>query len=96
MAKKITRTITQSHIVVGELKDNQIIEIGSIVEDVKVDEVKALKIIRKAFPERNVLVLEVKIEEGLYEISQDDFVKYGKKVESPAEEVQEPTEEVVA
>ncbi|QOR56279.1 dsDNA binding protein [Bacillus phage DLc1] len=96
MAKKITRTITQSHIVVGELQDNQIIEIGSIVEDVKVDEVKALKIIRKAFPERNVLVLEVKIEEGLYEISQDDFVKYGKKVEAPVEEAKESSEEVVA
>lgn len=85
MAKMITRTITQSQIVVGELIGDEVKAIGSIVEDAKVDETKALKIVRKAFPTQNVLILDILVEEGLRQMSQEDFVKYSTPVEKKEE-----------
>lgn len=91
MAKFITRTIASSQIVVGELLEGEVSAIGTIVEEGKLDQEKALKVVRKAFPTRNVLVLDVVQDEAQYKISVEDFIAHAEKVEV-AEEVQEETE----
>lgn len=97
MAKFITRTIASSQIVVGELQGTEVVAIGSITEEGKLDQEKALKIVRKAFPDRNVLVLDVVSDEAQYKISIEDFIAHAEKVEVPVEEAQEESsEEVVA
>lgn len=99
MAKFITRTIQSSQIVVGELIGNEVKAIGTIPSSGKIDEEKALKIVRKAFPTQNVLVLEVVHHEGQYRMLEEDFIANAEKVEpkedEEAEEV-EASEEVVA
>ncbi|USL89539.1 double-strand binding protein [Bacillus phage vB_BceP_LY3] len=88
MAKFITRTIQNSQIVVGELIDNEVKAIGTMNESGKIDEAKALKVIRKAFPTQNVLVLDIVHQEGQYRMLEEDFIAHGEKVE-PKEEVAE-------
>lgn len=95
MAKFITRTISQSEIIVGELIDNEVKAIGKLPVSGKIDQEKALKVIRKAFPTQNVLVLDIDFKEGQYRMPEEKFVELGEKVE-PKEEVEESTEETVA
>lgn len=80
MAKIITRTIASSQIVVGELQGTEVVAIGSITEEGKVDQEKALKIVRKAFPSKNVLVLDIVQDEAKYKISIEDFIANAEKV----------------
>lgn len=98
MAKFITRTISQSEIIVGELIDNEVKAIGKLPVSGKIDQEKALKVIRKAFPTQNVLVLDIEFKEGQYRMLEEDFIANGEKVE-PKEEVEpleESSEETVA
>lgn len=94
MAKFITRTIASSKIVLGELnlESQEFAVIGSITEEGKVDKEKAIKIARKAFPDRQVIVTEIVYDEAQYKISVEDFIAHAEKVEAPAEEVQEEAE----
>jgi len=97
MAKFITRTIVSSTIVLGELnKDSKDIDaIGTLPVSGKIDEEKALKIVRKAFPTRNVLVLDIIPNEGQYRMLETDFIANAEKVEV-AEVSQEEAEVVEA
>lgn len=81
MAKFITRTIASSQIVIGELLEGEVSPIGTITEEGKLDQEKALKVVRKAFPTRNVLVLDVIQDEAQYKISVEDFIANAEKVE---------------
>lgn len=97
MAKFITRTIVSSQIVIGELLEGEVSPIGTITEEGKLDQEKALKVVRKAFPTRNVLVLDVINDEAKYKISVEDFIANAEKVvEGEEVEAEESTEEVVA
>lgn len=87
MAKFITRTIQSSQIVVGELIDNEVKAIGTITESGKIEQEKALKVIRKAFPTQNVLVLDIVHNEGQYRMLEEDFIANAEKIE-PKEEVE--------
>jgi len=88
MAKFITRTIQSSQIVVGELIDNEVKAIGTMTESGKIEQEKALKVIRKAFPTQNVLVLDIVHNEGQYRMLEEDFIANAEKVE-PKEEVEQ-------
>lgn len=83
MAKFITRTIASSKIVLGELnlESQEFAVIGSITEEGKVDQEKAIKIARKAFPDRQVIVTEIVYDEAQYKISVEDFIAHAEKVE---------------
>jgi len=94
MAKFITRTIASTKIVIGELQGTEVVAIGSITEEGKIEQDKALKVIRKAFPTQNVLVLDLLQDEAKYKISVEDFIAHAEKVED--EQVEELTDEVVA
>ncbi|AZU99734.1 dsDNA binding protein [Bacillus phage DK3] len=96
MAKFITRTIQSSQIVVGELIDNEVKAIGTLSQSGKVDQEKALKIVRKAFPTQNVLVLDIVPHEGQYRMLEEDFIANAEKVEPKEAEEVESSEEVVA
>ena len=100
MAKFITRTITSTKIVIGELQGTEVVAIGTMTEEGKIEQDKALKIIRKAFPTQNVLVLDLLQDEAKYKISVEDFIANAEKVEEAEEVEQEeleiPSEEVVA
>ena len=96
MAKFITRTITSTKIVIGELQGTEVVAIGSITEEGKIEQDKALKVIRKAFPTQNVLVLDLLQDEAKYKISVEDFIANAEKVEDTEEVEEEVTEEVVA
>jgi len=96
MAKFITRTIASTKIVIGELQGTEVVAIGSITEEGKIEQDKALKVIRKAFPTQNVLVLDLLQDEAKYKISVEDFIANAEKVEDTEEVEEEVTEEVVA
>lgn len=62
----------------------------------KAKEKDALKALKKAYGD-GVTVGSIKIDESVYEISVDDFIKYAKKQGSePSEEVSEASEEVAS
>lgn len=100
MAKFITRTIASTQIVVGELQGTEVVAIGTITEEGKIEQEKAIKIVQKAFKGRNVLVLDLVHDEAQYKISIEDFITHAEKVEVTEEVVQEeleiPSEENVA
>lgn len=96
MAKFITRTIASTQIVVGELQGTEVVAIGTITEEGKIEQEKAIKIVQKAFKGRNVLVLDLVHDEAQYKISIEDFIANAEKVEVSEEVVEEVTEEHVA
>lgn len=94
MAKFITRTIVSTTIIVGELEGTEVKPVAQMVEEGKLDKEKAIKIVQKAFKGRNVLVLDVKHDEGQYKMSTEEFIAHAEKVE--ATEVNEEHAEEVA
>lgn len=81
MGKFITRTIASTTIIVGELEGTEVKPVAQIVEEGKLDQEKAIKIVQKAFKGRNVLVLDLKHDEAQYKISIEDFIANAEKVE---------------
>ncbi|QWT50661.1 hypothetical protein DLn1_00018 [Bacillus phage DLn1] len=96
MAKFITRTIVSTTIIVGELEGTEVKPVAQIVEEGKLDQEKAIKIVQKAFKGRNVLVLNLKHDEGQYKMSTEDFIANAEKVEASEEVVEEVQETEVA
>jgi len=95
MAKFITRTIASTKIVIGELQGTEVVAIGTMTEEGKIEQEKALKSIRKAFPTQNVLVLDLIQDEAKYRISVEDFIANAEKVEEDEQVEAEVTEEEV-
>lgn len=83
MAKHITRTIASTKIVVGEFNKEaqELVAIGTLTEEGKIEEEKATKIIRKAFPTQQVVVLDLIHDEAKYKIDIETFIANAEKVE---------------
>jgi len=91
MAKHITRTIASTKIVVGEFNKEaqELVAIGTLTEEGKIEEEKATKIIRKAFPTQQVVVLDLIQDEAKYKIDIETFIANAEKVEDEVEQVEQ-------
>ena len=98
MRTTITRTLATSKITgyKVDVKDGvpSVVTMPILTIAGKAKEKDALKALKNAYGE-GVTVGEIKVEENVYEISVDDFVKYAtKKGSEPSENVSETSEEV--
>lgn len=80
MAKYITRTFitTIVHSVAVTMVDNQPVteELADIVIHGKVNDEKALKAAKKAYPDKNVLLKGIDYQSELRSMTVEDFMKY--------------------
>lgn len=94
MAKYITRTFITSivHTVAVTMVDNQPIteELADIVIPGKVNDEKAAKAAKKAYPDKNVLLNGIDYEAEMRGMTVEDFMKYSVPMTDPAAEDDEP------
>lgn len=96
MAKYITRTFITSivHLVAVTMVDNQPIteELPDIVIPGKVNDEKAAKAAKKAFPDKNVLLNGIDYQSELRGMSVEDFLKYSAPMTDTAAKDAEPAD----
>lgn len=96
MAKYITRTFITSivHAVAVTMADNQPIteELPDIVISGKVNDEKATKAAKKAYPDKNVLLNGIDYQSELRGMTVEDFLKYSVPMTDTAAEEAEPAD----
>lgn len=96
MAKYITRTFITSivHPVVVTMVNNQPVseELEAIVIPGKVSDEKALKVAKKAYPDKNVLLNGIDYQSELRGMTVEDFMKYSVPMVDTAAEDTEPAD----
>lgn len=96
MAKYITRTFITSivHPVAVTMVDNQPIteELADIVIPGKVNDEKAAKAAKKAYPDKNVLLNGIDYQSELRGMTVEDFMKYSVPMTDTAAENDEPAD----
>ena len=96
MAKYITRTFITSivHPVTVTMVNNQPVTeaLEAIVIPGKVSDEKALKVAKKAYPDKNVLLNEIGYQSELRAMTVEDFMKYSVPMVDTAAEETESTD----
>lgn len=96
MTKYITRTVITSivHAVAVTMIDNQPIteELADIVIPGKVNDEKAAKAAKKAYPDKNVLLNGIDYQSELRGMTVEDFLKYSVPMTDTAAENDEPAD----
>ena len=92
MAKYITRTFITSMVVT--MVNNQPVseELEAIVIPGKVSDEKALKVAKKAYPDKNVLLNGIDYQSELRGMTVEDFMKYSVPMVDTAAEDTEPAD----
>ncbi len=100
MRKTIARTIKSStvygyKITVVENEEPKITELDPVTVIGVVTQKEGMRLLKSANPDAElVTVSKVDVTEDTYKISLDDFIKYGRKVNSNAEQTDEPETQV--